>query len=188
MNHKGTKTIETERLILRRLEVSDADAMFKNWASDPEVTKFLTWPTHTNVEETESVLESWVSQYEEDTYYHWAIVLKDEGDAPVGTIHGVPSDDIGLIKVGYCLGQNWWHRGIMSEALRAVLRFFFERVGANCISSYHDPNNPNSGLVMKKSGMKCDGTLRQSDRNNQGIVDASWYSILKSEWNNDIGI
>ena len=56
MNHKGTVALETERLILRRFTIEDADAMFKNWASDAEVTKYLTWPTHTDVSVSQAVI------------------------------------------------------------------------------------------------------------------------------------
>ena len=76
MNHIGTQYIETDRLILRRFELSDAPAMFDNWASDDEVTKFLTWPAHTDVSVTEGILSEWVPQYEDRAFYNWAIVLK----------------------------------------------------------------------------------------------------------------
>jgi ribosomal-protein-alanine N-acetyltransferase len=79
------------------------------------------------------------------------------------------------------MGRAWWHQGIMSEALQAVMDFFFDKVGANRIESRHDPRNPHSGMVMKKCGMKYEGTMRSSDRNNQGICDASWYALLRSE-------
>jgi ribosomal-protein-alanine N-acetyltransferase len=69
----------------------------------------------------------------------------------------------------------------MSEALKAVMDFFFDEVGANRIESRHDPNNPHSGMVMKKCGMKYEGTMRMADRNNQGICDACWYALLKLE-------
>ncbi len=69
----------------------------------------------------------------------------------------------------------------MSEALKAVIDYFFKNVGANRIESRHDPHNPHSGMVMQKCGMKYEGTLRSSDKNNQGICDASWYAILRSE-------
>ena len=181
MNHCGTQKLETERLVLRRLTVSDADAMYRNWASDPEVTRFLTWPAHTNAEVTKYVLGTWLPLYENKDYYHWAITLKENGDEPIGTIHGLVNDDLNQITVGYCLGRAWWHRGIMSEALQAVIDFFFDRVRPNSICSFHDPNNPHSGMVMKHCGMKYEGTRRASDRNNTGICDISWYSILQSE-------
>jgi len=69
MNHCGTQRLETERLILRRLTASDAEAMFRNWASDPEVTRFLTWPTHTDVNVTKHVIGTWLPQYEKQDYY-----------------------------------------------------------------------------------------------------------------------
>ena len=182
MNHCGTQTIETERLVLRRFTPDDADAMYKNWASDPEVTEYLTWPPHSSVAVTKAVLESWVSSYAQDNYYQWAIVLKEHGSDPIGSIAAVGmNDDVDSIHIGYCIGKEWWHRGIMSEALKAVIDFFFDEVGANRIESRHDPRNPHSGMVMQKCGMKYEGTLRSSDRNNQGICDASWYALLKAE-------
>ena len=69
----------------------------------------------------------------------------------------------------------------MSEALKAVMDYFFDRVGANRIECLHDPRNPHSGMVMKKCGMKYEGTLRSSARNNQGICDACWYALLRSD-------
>jgi len=181
MKHCGTKILETERLILRRLTMDDAEAMFRNWASDPEVTKFLTWPTHNNVDVTKYVLGLWLPEYEKDDYYQWAITLKERGDEAIGTIHGLVNDNTESIQIGYCLGRDFWHQGIMSEALKALVDFFFDEVGANRICSYHDPLNPNSGKVMTHCGLKYEGTLRKSDRNNTGICDASWYSLLRSE-------
>src|SRR5699024_88759 len=124
MKHCGTKRLETNRLILRRYANEDAAAMYKNWASDKEVTKFLMWPAHPNQEVSQSVIEDWVNQYSHENYYHWAIVLKENGD---------------------------------------------------------EPRNPNSGKVMKKCGMKYEGTLRSADWNNQGICDACYYAVLKLE-------
>ena len=182
MTHCGTERIETERLLLRRFSMDDADAMYTNWASDPEVTKFLTWPAHASTDVSKKVLSEWVSSYKQDNYYQWAIVLKEYGNDPIGSIASVQmNDDIDMIHIGYCLGKDWWNLGIMSEALKAVMEFFFDKVGANRIESRHDPRNPYSGMVMKKCGMKYEGTLRSSDRNNQGICDAAWYALLRSE-------
>ena len=182
MNHCGTQKLETGRLILRRLTMADADAVYRNWASDPEVTRFLTWPAHTDIEVTKYVIGTWLPLYEKQDYYHWAVTLKENGDEPIGTIHGLIKDELDLVTTGYCLSRNYWHKGIMSEALAALIDFFFSEVEANCINCYHDPRNPNSGKVMTHCGMKFDGTLRASDKNNTGICDASWYSILREEW------
>lgn len=182
MKHCGTCALETDRLILRRFVVDDAEAMYKNWASDGEVTKYLTWPPHESADATRQLLEQWVKSYQKDTYYQWAIVLKENGDEPIGSISVVDmNDNISMVHIGYCIGQKWWHQGIMSEALSALIDFFFDQVDANRIESRHDPKNPHSGMVMKKCGMKYEGTMRSCDRNNQGLCDASWYAILKSD-------
>lgn len=64
MNKAGTQRIETDRLILRRFRLEDAEDMYANWASDPEVARFLTWPTHSSVEVTKSLLADWIPRYE----------------------------------------------------------------------------------------------------------------------------
>ncbi|MCR4906509.1 MAG: GNAT family N-acetyltransferase, partial [Clostridiales bacterium] len=74
-----------------------------------------------------------------------------------------------MVHIGYCIGRAWWHRGIMSEALAAVMDFFFDRVEANRIETRHDVRNPRSGLVMQRCGMHYEGCMRSADRNNQGL-------------------
>lgn len=182
MKHLGTKTIMTERLILRQFKLSDAEFMFKNWATDPEVTKYLTWPPHSDVLVTGEIVSQWVKSYEHDDFYQWAIVLK-EIDEPIGSISVVrPIDDkIKSAVIGYCMGSNWWRQGIMTEALMSIIKFMFDEVGVNRIEARHDVLNPNSGKVMMKCGLKYEGTLRQSDWNNQGVCDAAYYGLLKDE-------
>ena len=182
MKHCGTQRLETERLILRRFVIEDSAAMYNNWASDEEVAKYLTWPAHKSQEVSEYVLKEWVQSYSDESCYNWAIVPKDKGE-PIGSISVVHmNEDVSMVHIGYCIGKEWWHRGITSEALKAVMDFFFDKVDVNRIESRHDPRNPNSGKVMEKCGMKYEGTLRSSDRNNQGgICDACYYAMLKSD-------
>ena len=182
-NHKGTITLETERLILRQFKIEDAEAMFRNWASDPEVTKFLTWPAHTSVDVSKAVISSWLELYSNDSHYSWTIVLKELGE-PIGSIAAVKqAPEIEMVHIGYCIGQTWWHKGYTSEALCCIVRFFFEEVGVNRIESRHDPRNPNSGKVMQKAGLKYEGTLRKSDKNNQiGFCDAAYFAILAEDY------
>lgn len=181
MNHQGTRWIETERLILRQFTLDDAPAMYRNWAGNPEVTKYLTWPAHGSVEISRMVLADWGSHYGEKNYYQWAIVPKDLGE-PIGSIAAVHLNDrVGKVEVGYCVGPNWWHQGIMTEALNAVIHFLLEEVGTNRVEACHDPNNPHSGDVMRKCGMTYEGTQRQAGINNQGLCDLSWYAILASD-------
>ena len=182
MNHSGTKTLETNRLILRAFVPEDAGAMFRNWAGDPEVTKYLTWPTHESEAVSAQVIASWVEQNNNPKHYQWAIVWKEIME-PIGSISAVNiNDDLCQITVGYCIGKPWWHQGVMTESFSAVIRYFFEEVGANRIDAYHDVNNPHSGMVMVKCGLRHEGILRQADRNNQGICDKSIYAILREDY------
>ena len=91
MNHIGTREIATERLTLRRFEIEDAENMFYNWANDPEVTKYLTWPAHESVDTTETILKEWISKYDEKDFYQWAIELNDL-EQPIGTISVIKTD------------------------------------------------------------------------------------------------
>lgn len=182
MTHKGTVTLETERLILRRFILEDAEAMFCNWASDPEVTKFLMWQTHADIEVSKTITNEWVENYKNNRYYQWAIVPKYLGK-PIGSIAAVKVDDaVKMVHIGYAIGARWWHQGYTSEALTRLVSFFFKEVGVNRIESRHDPRNPNSGKVMLKAGLKYEGILKRSDYNNQGICDAAYYAILAEEY------
>ena len=73
LTHKGTQTLRTDRLILRRFTIDDAQEMFDNWANDERVTKFLTWQPHKNPEKTKELLKDWIKTYEDPTTYNWLI-------------------------------------------------------------------------------------------------------------------
>jgi ribosomal-protein-alanine N-acetyltransferase len=182
MKHLGTVSIETERLILRKFMLTDAKAMYHNWAKDDEVTKYLTWPSHPSADISEKIIQSWLKNYDEAGNYQWCIELKSIGEA-IGSISVVNrNDEIGSVEVGYCIGRAFWNQGIVSEALAAVMKFFFDEAEVNRIEARHDINNPNSGKVMLKCGFVYEGTRRKADKNNQGICDAAMYGILAEDY------
>lgn len=183
MIHLGTVMLETERLILRPFKISDAAAMYANWASDPQVTKFLTWQPHESAEATAELLSQWVPQYAQPDYYNWAIALKDDPEQVIGGI-SVPEQNprAESVTIGYCLGRKWWGKGIMPEAFKAVIRFFFETEGAGRVQAFHDIQNPNSGKVMEKCGLRKEGTLRRYGWNTQGICDECIWAIVAEDY------
>lgn len=182
MRHLGTRTLETDRLIIRAFQPEDAGAMFRNWANDPEVTKFLTWPTHKSVEITRQIVASWVEKNQDPANYQWAVVWKKTMEA-IGSISVVAwREEIGEAEVGYCIGKAWWHQGVMTECFSEVIRYLFREVGVNRIKAQHDVNNPQSGMVMRKCGLRHEGIQRQAGRNNQGICDVSVYGFLRGEY------
>ena len=182
MEHKGAICLETDRLILRPFKIEDAEEVFNNWASDDEVTKYLTWPTHSSVEMSRSYMEFCINGYNEKNVYQWGMELKNSHEL-IGNISVVKIiDEIDSVELGWVIGRKWWGNGYTAEAAERLLEFFLTEVSVNRICAGHDIDNPNSGRVMQKIGMKYEGTLRQSGKSNQGIVDVANYSVLREEW------
>ena len=182
MVHKGTVILETERLILRRFVREDTRMVFDNWAGDDEVTRYMTWPMRKDIEETEKSVCGWAERYDADNFYHWAITLKEDGNL-IGFVSVISCDDtVEKVEMGYCIGKKWWHKGYMTEALSKSVDFLFRKVGVKRIQACHDTNNPNSGRVMAKCGMKYEGTMRRSEKTNNGICDISYYAILAEDY------
>jgi ribosomal-protein-alanine N-acetyltransferase len=182
-SHMGTIPLETDRLILRRFTFEDADAMFHTWASDEDVPRYMRWDAHKTVDETENAIAAWLGNYEKKDFYLWALAIK-ETNAPIGTLgmFCVNSADM-CYEVAYSLGKGYWNKGYMTEALKAVLVFGLKTIGINRIEAYHSINNPASGKVLQKSGMKYEGRLRQKYKSHMGFEDCDMYAVLKNDLN-----
>lgn len=175
----GTQTISTERLILRRFEQKDAPVMFHSWAGDPVVTRYLTWQTHKDETESAKIIALWLKSYANPEFFQWAIAAKDD-NVVIGAIdlHEV-NERLRRAEIGYALSQKYWNRGIMTEALRAVLDFGFNKVGFERIEGYHKVENKASGRVMLKAGMSYEGTLKKYGISNTGeLVDCDMYASI----------
>lgn len=175
MTHKGTVTLETERLILRQFTQDDYTDMFKNWAnSNPDTAKYLNW--NGTVFKT---IENWIAIYEEAESYNWVIVLKDLGE-PIGYINAHDIDNLrNMLEIGYAIGETFWHKGIVTEAARKIVSFFFEEVKVNRIAAKHNSTNPRSGGVMLNIGMSFEGPHRQAS---QTGCDVLCYAILAEDY------
>lgn len=157
--------------------------MFNNWASSKNVTKFLTWQPHQTVTQTKAIIQNWVNGYKDENFYQWAIVLKELGE-PIGSISVVRMDEeTDMCHIGYCIGEKWWGKGIMTEALDKVIDFLFNSVKVARIESTHDLENPSSGRVMEKCNMVCEGIVKQGATSNRGVVDVKVYAILNPNRN-----
>ena len=185
MNKTGTQIIETKRFILRRFKVEDAEDMYSNWASDPEVTKYLTWPPHANVEVTKSLIKDWITRYENGGYFNGVMEYKETGKV-IGNISVVKlNENTEAADIGYCMSKSYWGQGLMPEALTEVIKYLFDVVGLNRVAASHDVNNPKSGRVMDKAGMIQEGILRASGKNYLGICDEVWHAIIRSDRSTD---
>lgn len=176
-----SKTIETERLILRKFELGDANDMYNNYASHEIVTTFLTWKPHKSIEDTKEYLsEIVIPEYKNEHTYRWAIVLKEINEVIgcIDVVHkNIPKTSA---ELGYVLSDYHWGKGIMPEAAKAVIAYLFEE-RFHRITAVHDVDNPKSGRVMQKAGMEYEGTLRQYEIRSDGkFCDCKLYSILKN--------
>ena len=183
LNHIGTQIIETSRLILRKYEMSDAEDMFKNWVTDPEVSRFWSWEPHKNIEETKSLLAGWVEEYEKLDRYCWVIILKSISQAVGYILFSVENESEGSLAVHYALSSKYWNQGIMSEACKGVFEFAFDEIKAQKIYSRHHVDNPASGRVMQKCGMRYVKTEYRSMPHCERISgDYCYYEITENEW------
>ena len=149
------KELETESLRLRRIRREDTQRIFDYWASDPEVTRYLTWPTHESVAVTEKVMDLWLKEYEDPACTRYGIEIKDSGEL-IGMIDVVRILD-GCPVIGYCSGRATWGRGYMTEALKALCAELFAE-GYRTILIEAVRENIRSNRVIQKAGFRFVGT------------------------------
>lgn len=171
--------LQTERLILRPFESSDAQAMYEGWASDPEVTKYLTWNTHKDIEDTKFILNKWIEEYEKPERLNFAIEEKEShkligGIDVVGYLDGVNGTPV----IGYNLSKEYWNKGYMTEACKCLLEYLFEK-GYEKVKIDVFKENRASQRVIEKCGGIYQGRemeyLPLKDKN----VEKNCYLVYK---------
>lgn len=167
-------TIETDRLILRKITLDDAEDMF-SYASDEEVTKSVAWKKHDTLSDTEDFIKEFLSQYDAP----WGIELKENGKF-IGTVHFVwwqPQHK--SAEIGYVLSQDYWGQGIITEATKAVISYGFENMDLVRIQARCFLDNSGSQRVMEKLGMSYEGVSRKAMYVNGKHKDLKVFAILR---------
>ncbi len=146
--------LTTERLTLRPFKEGDADSMFRNWTSDEEVARYCRWYRHKNIDSTRHLLRLYLEEAAAGFEYRWALTPKDEPDNVVGCVDVVGTRDNGTCaELGYVISRSLWGKGLMTEAVTAVIQELF-RCGFKRVIARHHTDNPASGRVMEKCGMR----------------------------------
>ena len=167
----------TDRLILRKLKQDDAELIFKNWTSDTEVTKYVTWETHKNIKETTEILNIWLKEYESPKTVRFGIVLKENNEL-IGMIDIVDFDD-GVPEIGYVLSRKYWNHGYMSEACKAFTDYLFA-IGYDSLIIAADERNIASNKVIQKTGFKFTHQERRLCSFIKPVmVTINWYAMSK---------
>ena len=175
------ESLETERLLLRPLRMSDAAAIFA-YASDPEVSRNVRFRTHRKIAESRAFLRFVMKRYRSGAEPVWGIELKADRRV-IGSIGMVDwRRNHRRAEMGYALHRDSWDRGIATEAARAVVAFGFVKMDLNRIEAGCYPQNPASARVLEKCGFKFEGMLRQHEYIKGKFRDARLYSLLREEF------
>ncbi len=149
-------TLETERLLLQRLRYEDADEIFYTYASKPEATRFMSWPTHRSIRDTRAFLRTAIPAWNAGLDYSYTIRWKDNHRL-AGSI-GAINDD-GKIQFGYVLGPGHWGKGVATEAVGSVLRVLKQQQSVYRIGTFVDAENTASIRVLEKCGLTAEARL-----------------------------
>ena len=173
--------LETQRLLLRKVRRRDAADLFA-YAQDPEVSRHVLWTAHQSLSDSRAFLGELRRQYRRGCPATFGIEEKASGRL-IGTIGFMSlNPEHRWAEIGYSLARSCWNRGLMTEALTEVLRFSFEELGLHRVEAVHETDNPASGRVMEKAGMKPEGTLRQRVYNKGHFSDVRMWAILREDW------
>lgn len=151
------RVIETDRLILRPFTLDDSEGVFE-YASDPEVTRFMDWPTHQVIDTSRDWIPFTLDQWDSGEEYTWGITLKVSGANVIGAI-GCSELNF-KVSFGYVLNKQHWGKGIATEAAKALVDTLVAVEGVRRIWATCDSENAASARVLEKSGCVLEGTLR----------------------------
>lgn len=184
MNYEGIinnlPLLKTDRLILRKICLDDAEDIFEI-GSCQDVAQYVTWDVHKSMDDTRKYLASMEENPKKKQLYPWSIVCKENNKVigGCGYMNWLPESS--RAEVGYMISKKYWNKGYMTEALREVIKFGFEKMGLNRIEALCTPENTASAKVLEKVGMKFEGLLRQYLFFKDKFWDFNMYSILRNE-------
>lgn len=182
LTHVGTLKIETERLILRKFEYKDDENMLKYWISDPKIQSLYSEPVYSTKLEVKEVLDKYVSSYEREDYYRWAIILKGTGECIGQIAYFLVDNNNHFAEIEYCIGSLFQSKGLATEATRTVIQYGFHKMNLHKVQICHKSINIPSRRVIEKCGFVYEGTLRDFFYHDGEYVDRVYYSILKDEF------
>lgn len=182
LTHTGTQTIETERLILRRFEYSDDEAVFRNWAADEKVQTMYSEPVYRDIRAVRGLLDKYIGGYEKNDYYRWAAALKDTNECIGQIAYFLVDSRNNFAEIEYCIGRKFQCRGYATEAARAVTAYGFDKIGLHKVQICTKTINAPSKRVIEKCGFTYEGTLRDYFCMDGKYAGRLYFSMLRSEY------
>ena len=170
-------TLETPRLRLRKLTPDDTESYYRHLFGSEAVARYMLWEPHKDISESAASIQKVLRRYEEGRCYRWGIVWK-ETDSLIGIIELLRfSEETESCSFAYMIVEDFWGRGCGTEALAAVFDFAFTRMDVRSITADHMTENPASGRVMEKAGMRKVRFLPKKYEKNGRLYDAVEYTI-----------
>jgi RimJ/RimL family protein N-acetyltransferase len=152
------KILQTERLRLRKPKLSDAEVIFREYACDPEVTRFVSWRAHENVAETREFLRVCLVAWDVGRAFQWVIERKEDSQL-IGML--AARVEIHRWELGYVLARRFWGNGYMTETVKGLIEWAFQRPEVFRVWAVCDIENVASARVMERAGMQREGVLRR---------------------------
>jgi len=178
--HNHFPQLESERLILRRIQLKDAEAVYRIF-SDPDVLRYYDIGAYTHIDQARNLIERLDTRFEQRTGIRWGITIRGE-DIVIGTFGFGWTQHNHQGEIGYDLARDHWQQGIMSEALQVALRFGFEVAELNRIQAHVIPGNIASEKLLLKHGFTNEGVLREYGFFHNGYYDLTSFSLLKKDY------
>ncbi len=150
--------IETERLILRKIEKKDARDMYE-YSKNPKTSEFLTWSAHESLSYTKKYIRFLIKKYKTGEYFDWAIEEKSSKKF-IGTC-GFPifDPDNSKAEIGYVLNPSFWGKGYATEAVKALTSYAFSSLNLHRLEARCMKNNLSSENVLKKCSFTLEGVF-----------------------------
>lgn len=158
---ENSVVLESQNLRYEKIRPEFAADMYE-YSKDDDVTRYLTWSSHTSQKQTEHYCKLLVKKYAQGVFFDWGIIDKKTSKM-IGTV-GYTSFDgkRGTAEIGYVLSKDFWGKGLATEAARTVMEFGFENLGVDGFCAKCIQGNDASLAVMKKCGMSIDGIYQNS--------------------------
>lgn len=182
MQHTGTISFETSRLICRRFNSEDYEDMFTNWAANPNIQYEYGEPVYTDILQVKGLLAKYIESYKNLDYYRWAIIEK-KSNKNIGQIAFCKVYyDCNTAEIEYCIGEQFWGNGYAGEALEGLIDFTFRRTEFVKFEVYHRSENLKSRRVLEKSKMHITDTVERFIRERKLPVGEVCYCIERDKY------
>ncbi|MEB2281905.1 GNAT family N-acetyltransferase [Lysinibacillus xylanilyticus] len=175
--------LSSENIVLKKIEDAHLPELFAIYDNEKVFEYCGIIPKH-NIQTVRKMIEHFDRDYQKKTKVKWGIFQKSHNDQLVGIIEAMDfNQKVNMVTIGYFLAENYWGKGLATDAVKIIVHFLFEEVNINRIQAEVMPLNEASKKVLLKNGFSQEGLIRQAALwSGKGVVDLEIYGLLKEEY------